>query len=202
MACSGIEFCTLSFARPVSARRCWRRSWGAAWRTSTRGRMCRSRSTSTGCPNWRARIQVADIGCTGQVVEDCDCCDTEGFQVHLGGSLGQHSGPNAAQSPTRKENMPGFNVGLGDQLVNTRHSPTAWTRAVPNAHNEMPLKRPLPRHAIAIGMIVGHAFIMASPAPPMFSTPHFGSDGAGLMTGPRRIGPRPMRVVEMGATLD
>jgi hypothetical protein len=35
----------------------------------------------------------------------------------------------------------------------------------------MPLKRALPRHAIARGVIVDHPFIMAPPAPPTLSTP-------------------------------
>jgi sulfite reductase (ferredoxin) len=44
-----------------------------------------------GCPNSCARIQLADIGFAGQVVEDSDGSDTEGVQLHLGGGLGQHS---------------------------------------------------------------------------------------------------------------
>jgi hypothetical protein len=44
-----------------------------------------------GCPNSCARIQIADIGFKGQVLEDGDGGNTEGFQVHLGGSLGLDS---------------------------------------------------------------------------------------------------------------
>jgi sulfite reductase (ferredoxin) len=44
-----------------------------------------------GCPNSCARIQVADIGFKGQMVDDGDG-PVEGFQVHLGGSLGLDSG--------------------------------------------------------------------------------------------------------------
>ncbi|MGV0799964.1 nitrite/sulfite reductase, partial [Mycolicibacterium elephantis] len=44
-----------------------------------------------GCPNSCARIQVADIGFKGQIVDDGDGPE-EGFQVHLGGSLGLDSG--------------------------------------------------------------------------------------------------------------
>ena len=36
-----------------------------------------------GCPNSCARFQLADIGLKGSIVDG-----TEGFQVHLGGSLG------------------------------------------------------------------------------------------------------------------
>ena len=44
-----------------------------------------------GCPNSCARIQVADIGFKGQMIDDGDG-PVEGFQVHLGGSLGLDSG--------------------------------------------------------------------------------------------------------------
>jgi sulfite reductase (ferredoxin) len=92
MACSGIEFCKLSFAE-------------------TRGRSQvlvpelerRLEDVDTqldvpvtvninGCPNSCARIQVADIGFKGQMVDDGHGGSTEGFQVHLGGSLGAKSG--------------------------------------------------------------------------------------------------------------
>src|SRR6202035_4683690 len=45
-----------------------------------------------GCPNSCARIQIADIGFKGQMVDDGDGGSVEGFQVHLGGSLGLDSG--------------------------------------------------------------------------------------------------------------
>ena len=44
-----------------------------------------------GCPNSCALIQVADIGFKGQMVDDGEG-PVEGFQVHLGGSLGLDSG--------------------------------------------------------------------------------------------------------------
>ncbi|GAB2930367.1 nitrite/sulfite reductase [Nonomuraea fastidiosa] len=45
-----------------------------------------------GCPNSCARIQVADIGLKGQLVVDENGDQVEGFQIHLGGSLGVNSG--------------------------------------------------------------------------------------------------------------
>jgi sulfite reductase (ferredoxin) len=42
-----------------------------------------------GCPNSCARIQTADIGFKGQLVMDDDGNQVEGFQVHLGGLLGE-----------------------------------------------------------------------------------------------------------------
>ncbi len=45
-----------------------------------------------GCPNSCARIQVADIGLKGMIVTDEAGVQVEGFQVHLGGGLGQEAG--------------------------------------------------------------------------------------------------------------
>lgn len=45
-----------------------------------------------GCPNSCARIQVADIGLKGIRALDADGNDVEGFQVHLGGRLGEEAG--------------------------------------------------------------------------------------------------------------
>ncbi|MGV9798982.1 nitrite/sulfite reductase [Mycobacterium sp. NPDC003449] len=91
MACTGIEYCKLSFA-------------------DTRGRAqtlvpdlerrlgdlnaeldVPVTVNINGCPNSCARIQVADIGFKGQMVDEGNGPE-EGFQVHLGGSLGLDSG--------------------------------------------------------------------------------------------------------------
>ncbi|GGK72234.1 sulfite reductase [Sphaerisporangium melleum] len=45
-----------------------------------------------GCPNSCARIQTADIGLKGQLVTGADGRQVEGFQIHLGGSLGVNPG--------------------------------------------------------------------------------------------------------------
>ncbi|HEY2194050.1 MAG TPA: nitrite/sulfite reductase [Actinomycetospora sp.] len=45
-----------------------------------------------GCPNSCARIQVADIGLKGQIVNDSEGNPAAGFQVHLGGGLGLDAG--------------------------------------------------------------------------------------------------------------
>ena len=46
------------------------------------------RISLNGCPNSCARTQVSDIGLKGQLVTDEQGNKVEGFQVHLGGSLG------------------------------------------------------------------------------------------------------------------
>ncbi|HJY25186.1 MAG TPA: nitrite/sulfite reductase, partial [Actinomycetes bacterium] len=79
MACTGIEFCKLAIVE-TKAR-------GAALVDELEKRMPTFDEPLAihvnGCPNSCARFQVADIGLKGMVVDDGD-----GFQVHLGGSLG------------------------------------------------------------------------------------------------------------------
>lgn len=90
MACSGIEFCKLSFAET--------RVRAQSLVPDLERRLADLNSTLdvpvtvniNGCPNSCARIQVADIGFKGQMVDDGDG-PVEGFQVHLGGSLGLDS---------------------------------------------------------------------------------------------------------------
>ncbi|OBH88468.1 nitrite/sulfite reductase [Mycobacterium sp. E2989] len=92
MACTGIEFCKLSFAE-------------TRVRTQTLVPELEQRLADVdsrldvpisvhlnGCPNSCARIQVADIGFKGQWIDDGEGNSVEGFQVHLGGGLGEASG--------------------------------------------------------------------------------------------------------------
>ena len=92
MACSGIEFCKLSFAET--------RVRAQSLAPELERRLEDINATLdvpvtvniNGCPNSCARIQVADIGFKGQMVDDGHGGSVEGFQVHLGGSLGLDSG--------------------------------------------------------------------------------------------------------------
>ncbi|ORB83168.1 sulfite reductase [Mycobacterium kansasii] len=92
MACSGIEFCKLSFAETRV------RAQSLAPELERRLEDINSQLAVpitvniNGCPNSCARIQVADIGFKGQMVDDGHGGSVEGFQVHLGGSLGLDSG--------------------------------------------------------------------------------------------------------------
>ncbi|MCV6985891.1 nitrite/sulfite reductase [Mycobacterium shinjukuense] len=90
MACSGIEFCKLSFAEtrvraqslvPELERRLEDLELDVPITINING-----------CPNSCARIQIADIGFKGQMVDDGSGGSVEGFQVHLGGGLGLDSG--------------------------------------------------------------------------------------------------------------
>ncbi|MGC4960108.1 nitrite/sulfite reductase [Gordonia sp. DT218] len=92
MACSGIEFCKLSFTETR------KRSQKLVPELEERLADINSHLdlpitvNINGCPNSCARSQVADIGFKGQLVEDENGDQTDGFQVHLGGSLGQDAG--------------------------------------------------------------------------------------------------------------
>ncbi len=91
MACTGIEYCKLSFADT--------RGRAQVLVPELEDRLADLNATLdvpvtvniNGCPNSCARIQVADIGFKGQMVDDGNGPE-EGFQVHLGGSLGLDSG--------------------------------------------------------------------------------------------------------------
>jgi len=91
MACTGIEFCKLSFAETR------KRSQTLVPDLERRLEDINAQLDVpvtvhvNGCPNSCARIQIADIGFKGQMVDDGDG-PVEGFQVHLGGSLGLDSG--------------------------------------------------------------------------------------------------------------
>jgi sulfite reductase (ferredoxin) len=88
MACTGIEFCKLAIVNTKDTAR-----------TLIEAIEVRRPELDTplavhvnGCPNSCARFQVADIGLKGMLVPDAAGTPVEGFQVHLGGSLGHQAG--------------------------------------------------------------------------------------------------------------
>jgi sulfite reductase (ferredoxin) len=91
MACTGIEFCKLAIVE-TKAR--------AADLISELERRLPGFDTPVtinvnGCPNSCARIQTADIGLKGSLVAGPDGRQVEGFQIHLGGSLGGGDGESS-----------------------------------------------------------------------------------------------------------
>ncbi len=88
MACTGVEYCKLAIVE-TKAR-------AADLISTLEARLPEYRLPLAvhvnGCPNSCARIQVADIGLKGIRALDRDGNDVEGFQVHLGGRLGQEAG--------------------------------------------------------------------------------------------------------------
>lgn len=92
MACTGLEFCKLSF---VETRvRAQSLVPELEQRLDDLNAVLDVPVTVNinGCPNSCARIQVADIGFKGQMIDDGNGNSVPGFQVHLGGSLGADSG--------------------------------------------------------------------------------------------------------------
>ncbi len=87
MACTGVEYCKLAIVETkgrakeligeLEARR-------PGWQLPLAVHV-------NGCPNSCARIQVADIGLKGIRALDADGNDVEGFQVHLGGRIGDQA---------------------------------------------------------------------------------------------------------------
>jgi sulfite reductase (ferredoxin) len=88
MACTGIEFCKLAIVE-TKAR-------GARLIAEMERRMPEFDAPLTinlnGCPNACARFQVADIGLKGMLMTGPDGQTVDGYQVHLGGSLGHEAG--------------------------------------------------------------------------------------------------------------
>lgn len=87
MACTGVEYCKLAIVET--------KGHAKALVAELEGRLPTFDKPLSihvnGCPNSCARIQVADIGLKGIRLTDEDGSDIEGFQVHLGGALGQRA---------------------------------------------------------------------------------------------------------------
>lgn len=88
MACTGIEYCKLAIVETKAT--------ASDLIDELERRLPDFKEPLTinvnGCPNSCARIQVADIGLKGQLVVDDNGEQVEGFQIHLGGSLGVNAG--------------------------------------------------------------------------------------------------------------
>ncbi|MFC3966228.1 nitrite/sulfite reductase [Nocardia jiangsuensis] len=91
MACSGIEFCKLSFAETRKRSQALVPELEQRLADLNAGLDVPITININGCPNSCARSQIADIGFKGQLVDDGEGNQVEGFQVHLGGSLGLDS---------------------------------------------------------------------------------------------------------------
>ena len=92
MACSGIEFCKLSFVETRKRSQLLVPELEERLADINAALDVPITVNINGCPNSCARSQIADIGFKGQLVDDDEGNQVEGFQVHLGGSLGLDSG--------------------------------------------------------------------------------------------------------------
>jgi sulfite reductase (ferredoxin) len=86
MACTGIEYCKLAIVDTKD------RATATIGELETRVPELDVPVTVNvnGCPNSCCRVQVADIGLKGMLVMDDAGNQVEGFQVHLGGLLGEN----------------------------------------------------------------------------------------------------------------
>jgi sulfite reductase (ferredoxin) len=130
LACTGIEYCKLALVETKARARTVveeleRRlpEWDAPLTIHVNG-----------CPNSCARFQVADVGLKGLVMTDEAGESVEGFQVHLGGSLGED--PQLARK-TRQlrvtaDEVPDYVERLGrrylDQRTGDDESFASWAR--------------------------------------------------------------------------
>jgi sulfite reductase (ferredoxin) len=92
MACTGIEFCKLAFTETRNRAQVLVPELEARLGDINAQLDTPITVSVNGCPNSCARIQIVDIGFKGQMVDDGRGNAVEGFQVHLGGSLGAVSG--------------------------------------------------------------------------------------------------------------
>ena len=92
MACTGLEFCKLAFVD--TKNRAGELVEDLEQRLAEVAPELETPISIhlNGCPNSCARVQVADIGLKGQIVNDAEGNPAAGFQVHLGGGLGLDSG--------------------------------------------------------------------------------------------------------------
>jgi sulfite reductase (ferredoxin) len=104
MACTGIEYCKLAIVETKQR--------GMDLIEELERRLPDFDEPLTininGCPNSCARIQTADIGLKGQLVTDASGDQVEGFQVHLGGSIGGEFGKKIRGLKTTAEELPDY----------------------------------------------------------------------------------------------
>ncbi|MDN3355162.1 nitrite/sulfite reductase [Actinomadura sp. DC4] len=104
MACTGIEYCKLAIVETKQR--------GMDLIAELEERLPDFEEPLTininGCPNSCARIQVADIGLKGQLVTDADGNQVEGFQIHLGGSIGGAFGKKVRGLKTTADDLPDY----------------------------------------------------------------------------------------------
>jgi sulfite reductase (ferredoxin) len=104
MACTGIEFCKLAIVETKQR--------GMDLIAELEERLPDFDEPLTininGCPNSCARIQTADIGLKGQLVTNADGDQVEGYQIHLGGSIGGSFGKKVRGLKTTAEDLPDY----------------------------------------------------------------------------------------------
>lgn len=134
IACTGIEFCKLSFAET--------RKRAQTLVPELEQRLADVESyiaqpitiNLNGCPNSCARTQVADFGFKGQLVDNPVGGQTEGFQSNLGGSLGENCefGRKLRGHKVHSADLPDYIERIVRNYLNHRYNETesftTWSR--------------------------------------------------------------------------
>ncbi|GAB48168.1 nitrite/sulfite reductase [Mobilicoccus pelagius] len=137
IACTGLEFCKLAI---VETKGTAARAIAELERRLADVEPQLDRPISlhiNGCPNSCARIQTADIGLKGQMIDDGDGTQVPGFQVHLGGGLASEDREEAGLGRTVRglkvtaDGLPDYVERVVRRYVTTRtpdQTFSAWVR--------------------------------------------------------------------------
>ncbi|NRQ50509.1 nitrite/sulfite reductase [Aeromicrobium stalagmiti] len=135
MACTGIEYCKLAIVNTKDTAR--------TLIDELEQRVPELDTPITvnvnGCPNSCARIQTADIGLKGMLVNDADGNTVEGFQVHLGGALGLEAGfgRKLRAHKVAAGELPGYVEKLSRTYLEQRDDDESFARWVARADEEV-----------------------------------------------------------------
>jgi sulfite reductase (ferredoxin) len=135
MACTGIEYCKLAIVNTKDR--------AATLIDELEQRVPELDTPITvnvnGCPNSCARIQTADIGLKGMLVNDADGNTVEGFQVHLGGALGFQAGfgRKLRAHKVAGDHLPDYIEKLSRTYLEQREDDESFARWVSRADEEV-----------------------------------------------------------------
>jgi sulfite reductase (ferredoxin) len=135
MACTGIEYCKLAIVNTKDTAR--------HLVDELEQRVPELDTAITvnvnGCPNSCARIQTADIGLKGMLVNDADGNTVEGFQVHLGGALGLEAGfgRKLRAHKVSADQLPDYVEKLSRTYLEQRDDDESFARWVSRADEEV-----------------------------------------------------------------
>ncbi|MCH9816170.1 MAG: nitrite/sulfite reductase [Actinomycetia bacterium] len=114
MACTGIEYCKLAIVETKGRAK----DLVAELEQKRPGYDLPLTINVNGCPNSCARFQVADIGLKGMLATNADGEQTEGFQVHVGGSLGTPDADGEFGRTVKGMKLPAAELGAyTDRLI-------------------------------------------------------------------------------------
>ncbi|MCW2768837.1 MAG: sulfite reductase [Aeromicrobium sp.] len=135
LACTGIEYCKLAIVNTKDR--------AATLIDELEQRVPELDTPITvnvnGCPNSCARIQTADIGLKGMLVNDADGNTVEGFQVHLGGALGFQAGfgRKLRAHKVAGDHLPDYIEKLSRTYLEQREDDESFARWVSRADEEI-----------------------------------------------------------------